>query len=162
MLATKIINSVAIIAAQFCKPVLALILTAIGVPGLAAPISEDANYIGHTLPQEKYQGYQPSMTVFVEQDANGQFHAINTEQARFNRVWMNQDSARTGNDAIKALFKMAVKHLYRSVYRQAGGSKYYVPDEEGRIHLSGRQKTELDYRLRMSSSNVEVSMKYSF
>lgn len=162
MLAKTIINSLTRVTVQIRRLTIALMLCTATISTFASPLTTEASYVGHTLPQSTYQGYQPSMTLFVEQDASGQFHAINAEHARFNRVWMNQDSAKTGNDALKALLKMAVKHLYRSIYRHAGASNYYVPDEEGRIPLNGNQTTQLDYHFRVNSDDITIGMALSF
>ncbi|GAB3378994.1 hypothetical protein GCM10027567_22080 [Spongiibacter taiwanensis] len=131
-------------------------------PALAQTFEADSRYQGHTLPQASYAGYQPSIQVFVEQDASGQFHAINAEHARFNRVWMDQDRARVGNDAVKALLKMAVKHLYRLAYQRGGADRFYLPNEEGRISLRGDDGMDLDYRLHLSSNEVMVGFEMNF
>lgn len=141
---------------------LALLCTVIVTPCFAQYFEADLRYQGHTLPQASYAGYQPSIQVFVEQDAAGQFHAINAEHARFNRAWMDQDQAKTGGEALKALCKIAIKHLYRLAYQQGGGDRLYLPNEDGRISLRGDGGLDMDYRVHLSGDEVQLGIELSF
>lgn len=144
------------------RTAMALACAVIVSPAAAQTFEADSRYQGHTLPQASYAGYQPSIQVFVEQDASGQFHAINAEHARFNRAWMDQDRAKVGNDAIKALLKIAAKHLYRVAYQRGGADRFYLPNEEGRIPLRDDDGVDMDYRLHLSSNEVMVGFEMSF
>lgn len=136
--------------------------TVLASPAFAEPLPVQS-YNGHTLPQEQYLGYRPSVTLFVEMDIEtGRYQAIDANQAKFNRAWMDQDNAKIGNAAVKALIKVAGKALYRRLYQLGNAERYHLPDEDGRINVNSDDFYELDYRLHVSSDSLSVGMVMNF
>ena len=116
-----------------------------------------------TLPQDQKLGYQPTISFCIERDAaTGNFHAFNANQARFNRVWMDQDNSKHGSDAIHALVKMGIKRLYKSFYARSSGAKHYLPDEEGSIRAPKFSKYETDYKLHLRSDSLTIGLAMAF
>ena len=163
MVMTTIISRITASLISRCK----LLLLTLGGTVLVSPaVAEQLpgqGYNGHTLPQEQYLGYRPSVTLFVEMDIEtGRYQAIDANQAKFDRAWMDQDNAKVGNDAVKALIKVAGKALYRRLYQLGNAKRYHLPDEEGRINLNSDDFYDLDYRLNVSSNSLSVGMVMSF
>ncbi len=115
-----------------------------------------------TLPADHRPGYQPTLRFCIEKDENsGSFIAHSTTQARFNRIWMDQHQAKTGDAAKKELIKLAAKALYRSLHKRASMS--FLPDEEGRVKIGKRNKHfAVDYNLHLRSSSLALGVAVNF
>ena len=122
---------------------------------------ESANDI--TLSRHEKLNYHPTITFCIERDeSTGKFQAINANQARFNRVWMDQNTAKHGSDATKALLKMAVKAVYKSFHDRSAGAKRYLPDEEGRVSVAGYNQYETDYQIHLGSDSLTLGLAVAF
>lgn len=116
-----------------------------------------------TLPHDQKLGYQPTLSFCIERDTEtGNYQALNANQARFNQVWMDQNNAKQGSDAIHALVKMGIKRLYKSFYARSSGAKRYLPNEEGSIAVPKFSKYETDYRLHLRSDSVALGVAMAF
>lgn len=117
-----------------------------------------------TLPADYRPGYKPSIKLLVEEDVEtGTYIAHPETQARFNRLWMNQEQHKTGKQAQKALVKMGAKALYKMVYQRSKAAKNFLPNEEGKIALkSNYKKYKLDYDVHLRSSSLAVGMNMKF
>ncbi len=119
---------------------------------------------GHwlTLPSDHEPGYRPTLRYCVELDeVSGNFVAYNANEARFNRIWMDQHQAKTGSAAQKELLKLGAKALYRMIHRHMSLS--YLPDEEGRVQLAQqRQSVDIDYRVHLRSSSLALGFELNF
>lgn len=115
------------------------------------------------LPQHHKPGYQPSLSFCIERDATtGNFLAVNANQARFNRVWMDQDNAKQGKDAVNALVKMAVKRIYKSFHERSSGAKRFLPNEEGSIAAPNFSKFDTDYRVHVRGDSLTLGVAVAF
>ncbi|WP_269620077.1 hypothetical protein [Zhongshania sp. BJYM1] len=116
-----------------------------------------------TLPLNQKLSYQPTISFCIERDeATGNFQAFNANEARFNRVWMDQNSAKQGNDATKALLKMGLKALYKSFHDRSDGAKRYLPDEEGRVAVSNFDGYKTDYSVHVRSDSLTLGIALAF
>jgi hypothetical protein len=116
-----------------------------------------------TLPKDQKIGYRPTLSFCIERDeVTGSFHAYNANQARFNQIWMDQKNAKQGSDAIHALVKMGIKHLYKSFYARSSGAKRFLPNEEGSIAVPKFSKYETDYKLHLRSDSVALGVAMAF
>lgn len=123
-----------------------------------APLPNDI-----TLPHGQKLGYQPTLSFCIERDnATGNFHAFNANQARFNQIWMDQDNAKQGKDAIRALVKMGIKHLYKSFHERSSGAKRFLPNEDGSIAIPRFSQYETDYSLRVRSDSLTLGVAMTF
>ncbi|WP_373082981.1 hypothetical protein [Zhongshania sp.] len=116
-----------------------------------------------TLPHHQKLGYQPSLSFYIERDAaTGNFQAVNANHARFNRVWMDQDNAKQGKDAVSALVKMAAKRLYKSFHERSSGAKRFLPDEEGSIAAPNFSKFDTDYKVHVRGDSLSLGVALAF
>ncbi|MDF1691998.1 MAG: hypothetical protein P1U47_06485 [Zhongshania sp.] len=116
-----------------------------------------------TLPHGQKLGYQPTLSFCIERNTiSGNFQAINANQARFNQVWMDQNNAKQGSDAIRALLKMGIKSLYKSFHARSSGAKRYLPDEEGRISTPSFTHYETDYTVHLRSDSLTLGVALAF
>lgn len=115
-----------------------------------------------TLPADHQPGYQPTLRYCVELDeVSGNFVAHNANEARFNRIWMNQHQAKTGSAAQKELIKLGAKAIYRLLHQRISLS--YLPDEDGRVQLAhSRQSVDIDYRIHLRSSSLALGFELNF
>ena len=115
-----------------------------------------------TLPADHQPGYRPTLRYCVELDeVSGNFVAHNANEARFNRIWMNQHQAKTGSAAQKELIQLGAKALYRMIHRRMSLS--YLPDEEGRVQLAQQsQSVNIDYRIHLRSSSLALGFELNF
>lgn len=116
-----------------------------------------------TLPKNQQLNYRPTISFCIERDkTTGKFQAFNANQARFNRVWMEQNTAKQGSDATKALIKMGLKALYKSFHERSAGAKRYLPDEEGRVAISSFDRYQTDYRVHVRSDSLTLGVALAF
>ncbi|WP_414729688.1 hypothetical protein [Zhongshania aliphaticivorans] len=116
-----------------------------------------------TLPHDQKLGYQPTVRFCVERDKDtGNFQAFNANQARFNRVWMDQDNAKQGSDAIHTLVKMGFKRLYKSFHERSRGAKRFLPNEEGSIAAPSFSQYKTDYIVHLRSDSVTLGVAMAF
>ncbi|MBW2941683.1 hypothetical protein [Zhongshania aquimaris] len=116
-----------------------------------------------TLPRHEKLSYRPTITFCIERDeSTGKFQAFNANQARFNRVWMEQNNAKHGSDASKALIKMGIKALYKSFHNRSAGAKRFLPDEEGRVAVSQFTEYDADYKVHLSSDSITLGLALAF
>lgn len=116
-----------------------------------------------TLPPNHQPGYQPTIRFCIELDKeSGRYNAHNAAQARFNRVWMNQHTAKTDSDARAELVKIAVKALYKSVYQRSASAQRFLPDQDGRIKIQRVSRYQVDYNLRANSDALRLGVDISF
>lgn len=107
--------------------------------------------------------YRPTISFCIERDqTTGQFQAFNANQARFNRIWMDQKTAKHGNDATKALMKMGLKALYKSFHDRSAGAKRYLPDEDGRVAMSTFNRYQTDYQIHVRSDSLTLGVALTF
>ena len=116
-----------------------------------------------TVAKSQKLNYRPTISFCIERDeTTGKFHAFNTDQARFNRVWMEQNSAKHGSQATKELIKMGFKAIYKSFYKRSAGAKRFLPDEEGRVAVSNYSDYKTDYSVHLSSDSLTFGLALAF
>lgn len=116
-----------------------------------------------TVAHSQTLNYRPTISFCIERDeTTGNFQAFNANQARFNRVWMDQNSAKQGSDATKALLKMGLKALYKSFHDRSDGAKRYLPDEEGRLAESNFEGYKTDYSVHVRSDSLTLGFAVAF
>ncbi|MFT7404560.1 hypothetical protein [Zhongshania sp.] len=141
-----------------------LLLTCGLIPGTAVGdnwASESVNDI--TPPKDEQLTYRPTISFCIERNqTTGQFQAFNANQARFNRIWMDQNTAKRGSDATKTLIKMGLKALYKSFHDRSAGAKRYLPDEEGRVAMSRFDRYQTDYQVHVRSDSLTLGVALAF
>ncbi|CAA0087481.1 Uncharacterised protein [Zhongshania aliphaticivorans] len=116
-----------------------------------------------TLPRNQKLNYQPTISFCIERNVNtGKFQAFNANQARFNRVWMDQNSAKHGSAATKALVKMGLKALYKSFHGRSSVAKNYLPNENGRVVMSNYSRYKTDYSVQVRSDSLTLGLALAF
>lgn len=116
-----------------------------------------------TVPKGQKLNYRPTISFCIERDeTTGKFQAFNANQARFNRVWMEQSNAKQGSEATKALLKMGFKALYKSFHDRSASAKRYLPDEEGRVAGSSFDRYDTDYSVHVRSDSLILGVALAF
>ncbi len=117
-----------------------------------------------TLPADYRPGYKPSVNFLVEEDIEtGTYIAHPETQARFNRLWMNQNQHKTGKQAQKALVKLGAKALYKMLYKRSDAAQNFLPNEEGKLSLNANyKKYKMDYDVHVRSSSLTLGMNVKF
>lgn len=154
------ITQTAIIPASLQRVILALAATLLCT---LAHAGKSNSYDGElTLPADHRPGYQPTLRFCIEKDElTGSFIAHSATEARFNRIWMNQHRAKTGNAAKKELIKLGAKALYRAIHKRA--SMNFLPDENGRVRVAKSSKNfAVDYNLHLRSSSLAFGVAVNF
>ena len=154
------ITQTAIIPASLQRVILALVATLLCT---LAHAGKSNSYDGElTLPADHRPGYQPTLRFCIEKDEmTGSFIAHSATEARFNRIWMNQHRAKTGNAAKKELIKLGAKALYRAIHKRA--SMNFLPDENGRVRVAKSSKNfAVDYNLHLRSSSLAFGVAVNF
>lgn len=116
-----------------------------------------------TPPKNEQLTYRPTISFCIKRNqTTGQFQAFNANQARFKRIWMDQNIAKQGSDATKALIKMGLKALYKSFHDRSAGAKRYLQDEEGRVATSSFDRYSTDYQVHVRSDSLTLGVALAF
>ena len=105
-------------------------------------------------------GYRPTLQFCIELDEeSGRYQALSASEARFNRSWLEEDQALSGNDAQKALLKMGLRALYQSFYQRSAGAQQFLPDQDGKIKLKRSRVPSMNYRVNVSGDSLRLGME---
>lgn len=89
-------------------------------------------------------------------------HNMSTEQRALNHRWLQygseDDDVKVGSKVISSLFKMGFRTYWDGVRNKHYSSNTKVPDGSG----NGKVTEDVDYKVRLSSNKLKLSMSYDF